>query len=46
MRVMRSNLDGSKSETLIENGQCDEDRRDQMKWCVGITVDPGREQIY
>jgi sugar lactone lactonase YvrE len=46
MRVMRSNLDGSKVETLVQNGQGDEDRRDQMKWCVGITVDPGRGQIY
>jgi hypothetical protein len=46
MRVMRSNLDGSKIETLVQNGQGDEDRRDQMKWCVGITVDPGRRQIY
>jgi hypothetical protein len=46
MRVMRSNLDGSKIETLVQNGQGDKDRRDQMKWCVGITVDPGRGQIY
>jgi hypothetical protein len=46
MRVMRSNLDGSKIETLVQNGQGDEDRRDQMKWCVGITVDPGHGQFY
>src|SRR5215469_13666034 len=46
MRVMRSNLDGSRIETLVQNGQADEDRRDQMKWCVGITVDVGREQFY
>ncbi len=46
MRVMRSNLDGSKIETLVKNGQGDEDRRDQMKWCVGITVDPGHGHIY
>jgi hypothetical protein len=46
MRVMRSNLDGSKIETLVQNGQGDEDRRDQMKWCVGITLEPGRGQIY
>jgi hypothetical protein len=43
---MRSNLDGSKIETLVQNGHGDEDRRDQMKWCVGITADPGRGQIY
>lgn len=35
MRVMRSNLDGSRIETLIENGKGDVDRRDIMKWCVG-----------
>ena len=46
MRVMRSNLDGSKIETLIENGKGDVDRRDIMKWCVGITVDAERGQIY
>jgi hypothetical protein len=46
MRVMRSNLDGSKIETLIENGKGDADRHDIMKWCVGITVDAERGQIY
>jgi len=46
MRVMRSNLDGSKIETLVETGRGEADRRDQTKWCVGITVDPKREQIY
>ncbi len=38
MRVIRSNLDGSKIETLIQTGQGDSDRRDATKWCVGITV--------
>ena len=46
MRVMRSNLDGSRIETLVETGRGDADRHDQTKWCVGITVDPQREQIY
>jgi hypothetical protein len=46
MRVMRSNLDGSKIETLLETGKDDADRRDAMKWCVGITVDAERGQIY
>jgi hypothetical protein len=46
MRVMRSNLDGSQIETLVEAGRGDEDRRDQTRWCVGITVDPERKQIY
>jgi sugar lactone lactonase YvrE len=46
MRVMRSNLDGSQIETLVEAGRGDADRRDQTKWCVGITIDPERKQIY
>jgi hypothetical protein len=43
---MRSNLDGSKIETLIENGKGDVDCRDVMKWCVGIAIDAERGQIY
>jgi hypothetical protein len=46
MRVMRANLDGSQLETLVEAGRGDADRRDQTRWCVGITIDPVREQIY
>src|SRR5246127_2913113 len=46
MRVMRANLDGSNIETLVETGRGDADRRDQTKWCVGITIDPERQQIY
>jgi hypothetical protein len=46
MRVMRSNLDGSKIETLVETGQGDADRRDARKWCVGIAVDAERGHIY
>lgn len=46
MRVMRANLDGSQIETLIESGHGDMDRRDQTRWCVGITIDPECEQIY
>ncbi len=46
MRVMRSNLDGSQVETLVEAGRGDVDRRDQTRWCVGITIDPKRQQIY
>jgi hypothetical protein len=46
MRVMRSNLDGSQIETLVEAGRGDADRRDQTRWCVGITLDPERWQIY
>jgi hypothetical protein len=46
MRVMRSNLDGSQIETLVEAGRGDADRRDLTKWCVGITIDPVRQHIY
>jgi hypothetical protein len=46
MRVMRCDLDGSRIETLVEAGRGDGDRRDQTRWCVGITIDPVREQIY
>ena len=46
MRVMRANLDGSQVETLVETGRGDADRRDQSRWCVGITVDPKLGKIY
>ena len=46
MRVMRSNLDGSEIETLVQTGQGEKDRRDETRWCVGIAVDPKRKQIY
>jgi DNA-binding beta-propeller fold protein YncE len=46
MRVMRANLDGSQVETLVETGRGDTDRRDQRRWCVGITIDPKRAKIY
>ena len=46
MRVMRANLDGSDVETLVRTGDGENDRRDARKWCVGITVDPVRRQIY
>jgi len=46
MRVMRCNLDGTQIETLVETGRGDDDRKDQTRWCVGITIDPERKQIY
>jgi len=46
MRVMRANLDGSQVETLVETGRGDTDRRDQTRWCVGITIDPKLRKIY
>jgi hypothetical protein len=46
LRVMRANLDGSQIETLVQTGESEADRRDQEKWCVGITIDHERRQIY
>jgi len=46
MRVMRSNLNGSHIETLVETGQGDADRLDVLKYCVGIAVDAERGQLY
>jgi hypothetical protein len=46
MRVMRSNLDGSKIETLVQTGLGEADRRDARNWCVGIAVDAERGYIY
>ena len=46
MRVMRANFDGSNIETLVQTGPGETDRRDATRWCVGITIDPRRKQIY
>src|SRR5213593_905281 len=47
MRVMRSNLDGSDIETLVDTSKGDaRPGADLTKWCVGITVDPDRGKIY
>ncbi len=47
MRVMRSNLDGSDIETLVDTSNGDaRPGTDLTKWCVGIAVDPDRGQIY
>jgi len=47
MRVMRANLDGAKIETLVDTSKGDpRPGPDETKWCVGITVDPRRRQIY
>jgi DNA-binding beta-propeller fold protein YncE len=46
MRVMRSNLDGSNIETLVETGHGEADRRDARNWCVGIAVDNEGGKLY
>jgi hypothetical protein len=44
---MRSNLDGSKIETLVDTANGDaRPGRDATKWCVGIAVDHDRGQVY
>jgi DNA-binding beta-propeller fold protein YncE len=47
MRVMRSNLDGSKIETLVDTSQGDpRPGPDLMKWCVGIALDVEGGKVY
>ena len=47
MRVMRSNLDGSDIETLVDTSSGEaRPGTDLIKWCVGIAVDPVRGKIY
>jgi hypothetical protein len=47
MCVMRCNLDGSEIETLVDTSKGDaRPGTDQTKWCVGITGDSDRGQIY
>ena len=46
MRVLRANLDGSQVETLVETGRGTKDRRDETRWCVGITINSKLQKIY
>jgi hypothetical protein len=46
MRVMRSSLDGSDVTTLVKRGEGDTDRLDELKRCVGITLDVKRGHMY
>ena len=41
MRVMRCDLDGGNVETLVRNGDVENEvhRRGYLRWCVGIQVD-------
>jgi hypothetical protein len=43
---MRSNLDGSNIETLVQTAEGDVARRDASNWCVGIALDLDRGQIF
>ncbi|KAK8157063.1 low-density lipoprotein receptor [Phyllosticta citribraziliensis] len=46
LRVMRSNLDGSDIEVLVQTGNTEEDRKDLSRWCVGIAVDEENGYFY
>jgi DNA-binding beta-propeller fold protein YncE len=46
MRVMRSNLDGTQIETLVETGHGADDQRNARNWCVGIALDVPGGKIY
>ena len=47
MRVMRSNLDGSSIETLVDTSRGDpRPGTDPTKWCVGIAVDIEKGKFY
>jgi hypothetical protein len=47
MRVMRSSLDGSMIETLVDTSGGDpHPGPDATKWCVGITIDPKLKKFY
>jgi hypothetical protein len=43
---MRSNLDGSDIETLVQTGHGEADRRDARNWCVGIALDVEGGKLY
>jgi len=47
MRVMRSNLDGSKIETLVDTSQGEaRPGKEILKWCVGIALDVDSGKLY
>jgi DNA-binding beta-propeller fold protein YncE len=46
MRVMRSDLDGSHIETLVQTGDGEADRRDAKNWCVGMGLDVKGGKLY
>ncbi|NML40870.1 hypothetical protein HHL17_26980 [Chitinophaga sp. G-6-1-13] len=46
MAVMRCHMDGSGLETLVRQGQSEQDRLEGEKQCVGISLDTLRQHIY
>lgn len=47
MRIHRCNYNGSDHQILLKTGSIpNEDEKDMTRWCVGITIDPARKQLY
>jgi sugar lactone lactonase YvrE len=47
MRVMRANLDGSRTETLVDTSQgAPRPGADPAKWCVGVAIDVDAGKLY
>jgi DNA-binding beta-propeller fold protein YncE len=47
MRVMRSNLNGSRIETLVDTSKGDpRPGADPVKWCVGVAIDVDAGKLY
>lgn len=46
MRVMRSRLDGSAIEVLVQTGAGESERLDAANWCVGIAIDQAAGMLY
>jgi 3-hydroxyacyl-CoA dehydrogenase len=46
MRIHRCDFDGANHEIILQTGDSEADEGDQMKWCVGIAVDPKAGKFY
>ena len=46
MRMMRCELDGSRVETLVVTGDPEAQKGDAARWCVGVSLDHAKGQIY
>jgi 3-hydroxyacyl-CoA dehydrogenase len=46
MRIHRCDFDGSNHDIILQAGDSKTDVEDQMKWCVGIAVDPQAGKFY
>lgn len=48
LRIHRCDMDGENHEVIVQTGDwtVDEEMRDSMRWCVGITVDAQAGKLY